>query len=73
MKDKVRVTRQELTDIEVRFEDQVGEGDKVASRIPMSARHSSGADVLVNLIALSQVTDGRIVAEWGIAEPSAVA
>jgi hypothetical protein len=42
----------------------------LASRITLRARHDTGADVVVRLIAISQVVDGKIVAEWGIADTS---
>ena len=68
VKAKVAASRDGLSDVDVQFDDQVAEGDKVASRITLRARHESGADVLVRLIAISQVVEGRIVAEWGIAD-----
>ena len=67
VKQKVQATRESLQDIHLHFADQISEGDRVASRIILRARHESGADVVVELIAISQVTDGKIVAEWGIA------
>jgi predicted ester cyclase len=71
VKAKIVASREGLSDIDVQFHDQVAEGDKVASRITLSARHDSGAGVLVTLIAISQLDAGRIVAEWGIADTGA--
>jgi ketosteroid isomerase-like protein len=68
VKAKVEATRNDLSEIDVRFDDQIAEGDKVASRITLQARHVSGANVLVQLVAISQVVDGKITAEWGIAD-----
>jgi ketosteroid isomerase-like protein len=68
VKDKVRATRASLTGIEVRFDDQVAEADKVASRVTLTARGPDGSPVSVSLIAVSQLTAGTIVAEWGIAD-----
>jgi ketosteroid isomerase-like protein len=70
VKAKIEATRKDLSEIDVAFDDQVAEGDKVASRITLRARHDTGADVVVRLIAISQVVDGKIVAEWGIADTS---
>jgi hypothetical protein len=57
-----------LTGIDVRFDDQIAEGDKVASRITLTANSADdGSPVSVSLIAVSQLTDSKIVAEWGIA------
>jgi len=71
VKAKVLASREGLSDIRLEVDDQLAEGDRVASRITLHARHESGADVIVRLIAISQVADGRIVAEWGIADTSA--
>jgi ketosteroid isomerase-like protein len=70
VKAKVVASRDGLSDIHVEVDDQLAEGEKVASRITLRARHESGADVVVRLIAISQVAGGRIVAEWGIADTS---
>jgi len=71
VKAKIAASRDGLSDIAVQFHDQVAEGDRVASRITLRARHESGAGVLVTLIAISQLTAGRIVAEWGVANTDA--
>jgi ketosteroid isomerase-like protein len=70
VKAKVEFTRQTLGAIEVRFDDQIAEDDKVASRMSFVARGPDGGEVSIPLIAISQVVDGRIVAEWGIADTS---
>jgi predicted ester cyclase len=68
VKEKVLGTRSMLTDIVIGFEDQVAEGDRVASRLWMTAADPDGHEVRVQLIAITEVVDGLITAEWGIAE-----
>jgi len=67
VKAKVRSTREALGAIEVRIEAQIAEGDQVASRITFAI---AGGAATIPLIAISTVRDGRIVAEWGIADLS---
>jgi len=68
VKAKVAATRAGLRDVEMTFQDQLAEGDKVASRITMRACDPSGTPVTARLIAITQITGGRIVAEWGAAD-----
>jgi predicted SnoaL-like aldol condensation-catalyzing enzyme len=70
VKEKVRATREALGQISVRFDDQVAEGDLVASRITFTV---GGGEATIPLIAICRVVDRHIVAEWGIADTSAVA
>jgi C-1 hydroxylase len=61
-----------FSDIRVIVEDQVAEGDRVASRITMQATHSgsfldlppSGRRVSIPLLDLVRVREGRILEEW---------
>jgi predicted ester cyclase len=68
VKEKVLGTRAMLTEIAIGFEDQIAEGDRVASRLWMTASDPDGHLITVRLIAITQVIDGMIIAEWGIAE-----
>lgn len=70
VRDKVLATRGMLSDITVRFEDQVAEGDRVASRITIEGVDPDGNAVTARLFAISQLESGQIIAEWGVADMS---
>ena len=61
-----------FTDIRVIVEDQVAEGDRVATRLTMHATNSgsfleqpaSGRRVSIPLLDIARVRDGRILEEW---------
>ena len=67
VKKKVAQTREMLGEIAVSFDDQIAEGDKVASRMTIHTPHGD-----IALFAISQVADGKVVAEWGLADTSAL-
>jgi len=68
VKRKIADTREQLGGIVLDVADQIAEGDRVASRMVVSGRHVSGRDVTLELIAISELASGKIVAEWGIAD-----
>jgi predicted ester cyclase len=68
VREKVLATRQMFATVSIRFEDQVAEGDRVASRIVMEGTKTDGGPVSVHLIVISHLADGKIAAEWGLAD-----
>jgi predicted ester cyclase len=51
--------------IRFRIEDQLAEGDKVASRVIATAKRSAeGQEVVLYGLNISRIADGRIVEEW---------
>lgn len=61
-----------FTDIESVVEDQIAEGDRVATRVTMRCTHSgpyggfqpTGHRIAIPFIDISTVRDGRIYEEW---------
>lgn len=61
-----------FSDIEVTVDDQIAEGDRVASRVSMRCTHSgeyqgippAGARVVITYLDIARVRDGKVVEEW---------
>lgn len=61
-----------FTDIEFVVDDQVAEGDRVASRVTMRCTHTgpyhgrppTGRRIVITLIGFSRVREGKILEEW---------
>jgi predicted ester cyclase len=65
---KVAEYRASFPDIDFKFEDQIAEADKVVSRITIRGTHASGKPVTIGFIDIVTIVDGRVVAEWGVAD-----
>lgn len=58
-------------DFAIRVDDQVSEGDKVASRFTLSGSRA-GRRVSVSGIVVSRFEDGKIVEDWSITDTSSL-
>ena len=56
-------------DDRITIEDQLAEGDKVATRFTVRGTHAeTGKAVTITVIAINQLRDGRLVAHWDEAD-----
>ncbi|MBB4351051.1 ester cyclase [Aliirhizobium cellulosilyticum] len=68
------VLRPALSDLKVTIHDQIAEGDRVTTRKTISGIHSgtlmsvapTGKDVVISVIDIVRVQDGRYTEHWGI-------
>jgi ketosteroid isomerase-like protein len=61
--------RGDLGDDRVTIEDQLAEGDKVATRFTVRATHAgTGTVVTITVIAIDHLRDGRLVGHWDEAD-----
>jgi ketosteroid isomerase-like protein len=67
VKKKVADTRAALGELSIDFEEQVEEGDMVASRLRI---HTAQGDIVV--FTMSRLEEGKVAAEWGLADTSAL-
>jgi predicted ester cyclase len=59
----------DLGDERVTIDDQLADGDKVATRFTVRATHAeTGKAVTITVIAIDQLLDGRLVAHWDEAD-----
>ena len=59
----------EVRDARITVEDQLAEGDKVATRFTVRGTHAaSGKPVVVTVIAIDELRDGRVVGHWDEAD-----
>ena len=56
-----------LSDLRIRVEDQIADGDRVASRW-VAEGHNRGRPLRVNGITISRFEDGRIVEDWSTSD-----
>lgn len=66
--------REKYPNVGFKIEDQLAEGDKVASRLTATAtRASDGRDVALYGLNISRIADGRIIEEWMVWEVQSAA
>jgi len=65
LRERIAAFRDLFRDPQFRVEDQLVDGDKVASRLTATAtRASDGAPVALYGLNISRIADGRIIEEW---------
>jgi predicted ester cyclase len=60
----VSLYRQMFPELEIAVEDQIAEGDRVATRWTMRGTTAEGHDVELRGITISRFVDGRIKEDW---------
>ena len=61
--------RQRMRDVRITVEDQIAEGDKVATRFTTAGTDvASGKPVTISVIAIHELRDGKIVGHWDEAD-----
>ena len=65
LRQRIATFREQFVNLQFTVEDQLAEGDKVASRLSATARRASdGQDVLLYGLNISRIEGGRIREEW---------
>jgi predicted ester cyclase len=65
LRQRIVAFRREYSDIRFAIEDQLGEGDRVASRLIATAtRAIDGQQVVLYGLNISRIAEGRIIEEW---------
>jgi predicted ester cyclase len=67
IRESVGLYRRVLSDLHIRVEDQVAEGDRVASRWRAEG-FNRGRRVSLNGITISRIRDGRIAEDWSVSD-----
>ena len=67
IRQSVGLYRRVLSDLRIHVEDQVSEGDRVASRWMAEGNHR-GRAIRLKGITISRFADGRIVEDWSISD-----
>lgn len=60
--------RAALADLRIVVEDQIAEGDRVATRVTFQARGHDDSEVRYLGIAVDRIAEGRVVEMWHIAD-----
>lgn len=76
MADLVRSFRRSFSDIELIIDDMVAQGDRVVTRLRISALHSghydgvpaTGRRVMLHGMAIDRIADGKIVEGWEMSD-----
>src|SRR5580765_8516466 len=65
LRQRIVAFREKYSNIRFKIEDQLAEGDKVASRlVATGTRASDGQEVVLYGLNISRIADGRIIEEW---------
>ena len=70
--------RAALSDLRVRVEQMISEGDKVAAHVSISGRHTgelmgippNGKEVVMRISDIVRIEDGKAVERWGVEDMS---
>jgi len=65
LRQRIVAFRQKYPNVRFKIEDQLAEGDKVASRLIATAKRSTdGHEVVFYGLNISRIAEGRIIEEW---------
>jgi predicted ester cyclase len=65
LRERIVAFRQKYPNVRFRIEDQLAEGDKVASRLIGTAKRATdGQEVVLYGLNISRIADERIIEEW---------